>query len=77
LGYEREEIREETWMAAERSAVELECFLAERADHLLRTAVLLAGSREGGEDLLQTAVEARKPSPARGSRVFSPDSPAR
>jgi RNA polymerase sigma-70 factor (sigma-E family) len=49
--------REETWMAAERSAAELERFLAERADHLLRTAVLLAGGREAGEDLLQTAVE--------------------
>jgi RNA polymerase sigma-70 factor (sigma-E family) len=44
-------------MAAERNAAELELFLAERADHLLRTAVLLAGSREAGEDLLQTAVE--------------------
>jgi RNA polymerase sigma-70 factor (sigma-E family) len=44
-------------MAADRSAAELERFLAERADHLLRTAVLLAGSREAGEDLLQTAVE--------------------
>jgi RNA polymerase sigma-70 factor (sigma-E family) len=44
-------------MAAERSSAELERFLAERADHLLRTAVLLAGSREAGEDLLQTAVE--------------------
>jgi RNA polymerase sigma-70 factor (sigma-E family) len=44
-------------MAAERSAAELERFLAERADHLLRTAVLLTGSREAGEDLLQTAVE--------------------
>jgi RNA polymerase sigma-70 factor (sigma-E family) len=44
-------------MAAERSTAELEGFLAERADHLLRTAVLLAGSRESGEDLLQTAVE--------------------
>src|SRR5580693_3019002 len=44
-------------MAAGRSAAELECFLAERADHLLRTAVLLAGSREAGEDLLQSAVE--------------------
>jgi RNA polymerase sigma-70 factor (sigma-E family) len=44
-------------MTADRSAAELECFLAERADHLLRTAVLLAGSREAGEDLLQTAVE--------------------
>jgi RNA polymerase sigma-70 factor (sigma-E family) len=44
-------------MAAGRSTAELERFLAERADHLLRTAVLLTGSREAGEDLLQTAVE--------------------
>ncbi len=44
-------------MSADRSAAELERFLAERADHLLRTAALLAGSREAGEDLLQTAVE--------------------
>jgi RNA polymerase sigma-70 factor (sigma-E family) len=44
-------------MAADRSTGELERFLAERADHLLRTAVLLTGSREAGEDLLQTAVE--------------------
>jgi RNA polymerase sigma-70 factor (sigma-E family) len=44
-------------MAAGQSTAELERFLAERADHLLRTAVLLAGSREAGEDLLQTAVE--------------------
>jgi RNA polymerase sigma-70 factor (sigma-E family) len=44
-------------MAAERSTAEFEGFLAERADHLLRTAVLLTGSREAGEDLLQTAVE--------------------
>jgi RNA polymerase sigma-70 factor (sigma-E family) len=44
-------------MAAERNVAELEGFLAERADHLLRTAVLLTGSREAGEDLLQTAVE--------------------
>jgi RNA polymerase sigma-70 factor (sigma-E family) len=43
-------------MAADRSTAELERFLAERADHLLRTAVLLVG-REAGEDLLQTAVE--------------------
>src|ERR1700733_15495 len=52
-----EETREETWMAPDRSTAELEEFLAERADHLLRTAVLLAGGREAGEDLLQTAVE--------------------
>ena len=44
-------------MAAGRSAAELERFLAERADHLLATAVLLTGSRDAGEDLLQTAVE--------------------
>jgi hypothetical protein len=37
-------------MAAERSITELERFLAERADHLLRTAVLLTGTREAGED---------------------------
>jgi RNA polymerase sigma-70 factor (sigma-E family) len=48
---------EETKMPADRSVAELERFLAERADHLLRTAVLLAGSKEAGEDLLQTAVE--------------------
>jgi RNA polymerase sigma-70 factor (sigma-E family) len=44
-------------MAADRSTAELERFIAERADHLLRTAVLLTGSKEAGEDLLQTAVE--------------------
>jgi len=44
-------------MAADRSTAELERFLAERADHLLRTAVLLAGTKEAGEDMLQTAVE--------------------
>jgi RNA polymerase sigma-70 factor (sigma-E family) len=48
---------EEGRMAADRSTAELERFLAERADHLLRTAVLLTGSKETGEDLLQTAVE--------------------
>ena len=48
---------EETPMAADRSVAELERFLTERADHLLRTAVLLSGSKEAGEDLLQTAVE--------------------
>jgi RNA polymerase sigma-70 factor (sigma-E family) len=44
-------------MPADRSTAELERFLAERADHLLRTAALLAGSKEAGEDLLQTAIE--------------------
>jgi RNA polymerase sigma-70 factor (sigma-E family) len=37
--------------------VELESFLAERGERLLRTAILLTGSREAGEDLLQTALE--------------------
>jgi RNA polymerase sigma-70 factor (sigma-E family) len=44
-------------MPPDRSGAELERFLAERADHLLRTAVLLTGSKDAGEDLLQTAVE--------------------
>jgi RNA polymerase sigma-70 factor (sigma-E family) len=44
-------------MANDRAVAELEKFLAERADRLLRTAVLLTGSREAGQDLLQTALE--------------------
>jgi RNA polymerase sigma-70 factor (sigma-E family) len=44
-------------MEAERAVAELERFLADRGDQLLRTAVLLAGSREAGEDLLQTGLE--------------------
>jgi RNA polymerase sigma factor (sigma-70 family) len=36
---------------------DLEQFLAQRGQALLRTAVLLAGSIEAGEDLLQTAIE--------------------
>jgi RNA polymerase sigma-70 factor (sigma-E family) len=44
-------------MEAERAVADLERFLADRGDHLLRTAVLLAGSREAGEDLLQTGLE--------------------
>jgi hypothetical protein len=44
-------------MPSDRSAAELERFLAERAGHLLCTAVLLAGGREAGADLLRTAVE--------------------
>lgn len=35
----------------------LEQFLAERGAHLLRTAMLLTGSKEAGEDLLQAALE--------------------
>jgi RNA polymerase sigma-70 factor (sigma-E family) len=44
-------------MAAERTIAELELFLAERGEPVLRTAVLLTGSREAGEDLLQAALE--------------------
>jgi RNA polymerase sigma factor (sigma-70 family) len=44
-------------MADDRAVGELERFLTERADHLMRTAVLLTGSREAGQDLLQTALE--------------------
>ncbi len=44
-------------MPPDQPAADLEAFLAERGDHLLRTAVLLAGSRDAGEDLLQAALE--------------------
>jgi DNA-directed RNA polymerase specialized sigma24 family protein len=36
---------------------ELERFLAERGERLLRTAILLAGGREEGKDLLQAALK--------------------
>jgi RNA polymerase sigma-70 factor (sigma-E family) len=36
---------------------ELERFLAERGERLLRTAILLAGGQEEGKDLLQAALE--------------------
>jgi RNA polymerase sigma-70 factor (sigma-E family) len=44
-------------MAHDRTAEEMDQFLTERADLLMRTAVLLTGSREAGQDLLQTALE--------------------
>jgi RNA polymerase sigma-70 factor (sigma-E family) len=44
-------------MANDRMVGELDGFLTERGDPLMRTAVLLAGSREAGQDLLQTALE--------------------
>ena len=44
-------------MATDRAVGELERFLTERADQLMRTAVLLTGSREAGQDLLQAALE--------------------
>ncbi|HEV2378028.1 MAG TPA: SigE family RNA polymerase sigma factor [Streptosporangiaceae bacterium] len=43
-------------MQPDRGIEDLEQFLAERGRPLLRTAVLLAGSKEGGEDLLQEAL---------------------
>jgi RNA polymerase sigma-70 factor (sigma-E family) len=39
------------------TVADLEQFLAERGNQLLRTAALLAGSKDGGEDLLQAALE--------------------
>jgi len=42
---------------ADQAVADLESFLAERGDYLLRTAVLLSGSKQAGEDLLQTALE--------------------
>jgi RNA polymerase sigma-70 factor (sigma-E family) len=44
-------------MGDDRTATELESFLAGRADQLMRTAVLLAGNRDDGQDLLQAALE--------------------
>lgn len=44
-------------MGPDRAVADLESFLAERGEALLRTAVLLAGSREAGEDLLQAGLE--------------------
>lgn len=44
-------------MDGEQSVATLEQFLAERGEPLLHTAILLAGSRAGGEDLLQSALE--------------------
>jgi RNA polymerase sigma-70 factor (sigma-E family) len=44
-------------MAPDPTDGELEPFLAGRADRLMRTAVLLTGSRDAGQDLLQTALE--------------------
>jgi RNA polymerase sigma-70 factor (sigma-E family) len=44
-------------MEADRAVADLETFLADRGDHLLRTAVLLAGGKEAGEDLLQAGLE--------------------
>jgi RNA polymerase sigma-70 factor (sigma-E family) len=44
-------------METDRAVADLELFVAERGEALLRTAVLLTGSREAGEDLLQAGLE--------------------
>ena len=44
-------------MAHDPAVADLESFLAERGEPLLRTAVLLTGSKEAGEDLLQAGLE--------------------
>jgi RNA polymerase sigma-70 factor (sigma-E family) len=44
-------------MEPDRAVADLERFLADRGDPLLRTAALLAGGKEAGEDLLQAALE--------------------
>ena len=48
----------------------LEELLAARGEHLLRTAVLLAGSRADGEDLLQAALELIAPIPKGFREVY-------
>jgi DNA-directed RNA polymerase specialized sigma24 family protein len=44
-------------VAQDQRVEKLEQFLAQRGQALLRTAVLLTGSIEAGEDLLQSAIE--------------------
>jgi RNA polymerase sigma-70 factor (sigma-E family) len=44
-------------MDSEQSIAVLEALIADKGEHLLRTAILLAGSRAEGEDLLQAALE--------------------
>lgn len=44
-------------MEPDRAVADLERFLGARGAPLLRTAVLLAGSKEAGEDLLQASLE--------------------
>jgi DNA-directed RNA polymerase specialized sigma24 family protein len=51
------DIDERGVMDGEQSADVLEELLAVKGKHLLHTAVLLAGSQDDGEDLLQAALE--------------------
>ena len=48
---------ERSRMDGEQPVAVLEELLAAKGEHLLRTAVLLAGSHDEGEDLLQAALE--------------------
>jgi len=58
-------------MAADRSTAELERFLAERAGHLLCTAVLLAGSREAAEIAQMTVTTRRAAVSGRSPRAWA------
>jgi hypothetical protein len=55
-------------MEPDRAVTDLELFLAERAQPLLRTAILLTGSKEAGEDLLRAAGRSRPVRPGRRDR---------
>jgi RNA polymerase sigma factor (sigma-70 family) len=52
LGSDEEGVVTQDW-----TAEELDEFLAGRGERLIRTAVMLAGGREAGEDLMQAALE--------------------
>ncbi|HEY6493172.1 MAG TPA: SigE family RNA polymerase sigma factor [Trebonia sp.] len=55
--------KEAVTMARDRNSADLEQLLADRGRQLMGTAIVLAGSRQDGEDLLQAALERvlRKP----------------
>jgi RNA polymerase sigma-70 factor (sigma-E family) len=55
--------KEAVTMARDRNGADLEQLLADRGRQLMGTAIVLAGSRQDGEDLLQAALERvlRKP----------------
>ena len=61
-------------MADDRAVTALESFLAERGEPLLRTAVLLTGGKEAGEDLLQAPAMTYRPTGIRpGGAVLRPE----
>ena len=57
-------------MPDRQGSADLERLLADRGDQLTRTAVLLTGNRQDGEDLLQAAVERLL---RRGRRIDNPE----